>query len=187
MHPAYSISNLASRVAGLAMLGCTAFASAAMLSSCLQNRGIEYSSFVDIGSGGIPSGWEFEFNPVPADSASIGHTLFDIILVVRYSAACRPRDLPLNLEFISLAGETPDSLALRIPLFNDDNEPLGKGIYSIYETSDTILRNVAIPEGYTISLSSPVETNQTEGIMAIGIVASRAGTPHTTKFIKNVW
>lgn len=160
---------------------------AGVTTSCVDNEGVEYSSFVDISPGGIPQGWEFEFSPVPADSSSIGKVPFDIILVVRYSDACVSEELPLNIELISLEDEKPDSISLRIPLFDSGNEPLGKGIYSIYEKTDTILRSVVIPEGMSISVSSPVDASETVGVKAIGILASRSGVGHKARYIRNVW
>ena len=144
--------------------------------SCLENAGVEYSTFVQTGEAGIPEGWEYEFSPVPADSASIGSVPYDLILVVRYGSSCKLKELPLNLEEFSLSHEKPDSLKVNIGLFDNNDEPIGRGNYSIYETSDTLRRGVIIPEGYTISVSSPLRDNETEGIHAIGIILSRTGS-----------
>lgn len=144
------------------------------LQSCMENGGVEYSSFVDIGNDGIPPGWEYEFTPIPADSSSIGKIQYDVILVVRYSTECSSKDMLLDIEEFSLEQAQPDSISVKIPLFNSANEPLGKGIYSIYETSDTIMRKKMIPEGYSLSISSHVAQEETKGIKAIGVVLSRS-------------
>lgn len=149
--------------------------------SCFENAGVEYSHFAEIGESGIPEDWEYEFSPVPADSASFGKVPFDLILVVRYSSSTRSKDVILNIEDFSFEQEHPDTTELTIPLFNKDNEPLGKGNFAIYEIADTLRRGITIPQGFTISVSSPLPQEETAGIRSIGIVLSRTGSSRKLK------
>lgn len=152
--------------------------------SCLDNAGVEYSVFAETGDNGIPEGWEYEFSPVPADSASLGSVPYDLILVVRYASSCKLKELPLDLEEFSLSQEKPDSLKVNIGLFDNSDEPVGRGNYSIYETSDTLRRGMTVPEGYTVSVSSPLSEKETGGIRAIGIILSRTGSSKRINLFK---
>lgn len=156
---------------------------AGIMSSCLENSGVEFSSFVDIPESGIPSGWEYEFSPVPTDSCNVDSIPYDVMIVVRYSASAKPREITFNLEEISFGMECPDSTKLTIPLFDKEDRPIGNGIYSIYETTDTLHRSIKIPEGYSISVGSNIPQEETEGIHAIVIVMSRSGAYKTLKNI----
>ena len=145
-------------------------------SSCLQNAGVEYSRFTEIGEDGIPEDWEYEFSPVPSDSSSIDKTLYDLILVVRYSSLTESKDAMFDIEEFSLQQEIPDTTSVKVSLFNEENKPLGKGNYAIYEIADTLRHGIKIPQGYTISVSSPLPQDETLGIRAIGVVLSRTGS-----------
>lgn len=155
-----------------------------LVSSCLQNAGVEYSSFMATGESGIPDNWEYEFSPVPADSASIGNIPYDLILVVRYSASTKSKDIIFDIEEFSLQQEMPDTTSVKVSLFNEGNKPVGKGSFAIYEIADTLRRGMKIPQGYTISVSSPLPKEETIGIRSIGIVLSRTGNGRNFNFFK---
>lgn len=181
------ISKIKSILPSLSMrkAGWTVFSSllfSISLSSCLQNAGVEYSRFVATGETGIPENWEYEFSPVPADSASIGKIPFDLILVVRYSATTESKDVMFDIEEFSLQQDIPDTTSVKVSLFNEENKPLGKGNFAIYEIADTLRRGIKIPEGYTISVSSPLTQEETVGINAIGIILSRTGSSRNFNF-----
>lgn len=79
------------------------------------------------------------------------------------------------MESISLEHTAPDSARLTIPLLSKGGHPVGNGNLGIYETADTVARAIRIPEGFVVSLSSPLPSEQTAGIIDIGIKLSRSG------------
>ncbi len=140
--------------------------------SCLHTENIVYSEFRNIGEEGIPEDWEYEFSPFPSDSSMAINGRFDLILAIRYTEECKAREVAMNIEEFSLGQERPDTLNATLQLFNEFEEPLGKGIYTVYEITDTIRRNIKIVDGYSVSVSSPVPMEKTKGINAIGIILS---------------
>lgn len=174
------LSSQSTRKAGWIVF--SSFLFSILCSSCLQNAGVEYSCFAATGETGISENWEYEFSPIPADSASIGKIPYDLILVVRYSSTTESKDVMFDIEEFSLQQDSPDTTSVKVSLFNEENKPLGKGNFSIYEITDTLRHGMKIPEGYTISVSSPLPQEETRGINAIGIVLSRTGSSRNLNF-----
>lgn len=146
-----------------------------ILSACGKDTPVVYSEFVTIGEKGIPLDWEYTFSPVPYDSAELATGRFDVIVLVRYSNRCVSKNVILDAESLSLEHTQPDSLRLNIPLFDPNGNPLGTGNLGVYEIADTIATGMRIPEGYVISLSSPVSSEETKGVLDIGIKLTRSG------------
>ncbi len=147
----------------------------AALRGCDELRTPNFSEYTHIPPQGIPQGWEFEFNPmapdaISADSAALAQGVHDVVVAIRYTNRSLARNVIINVEEMSLQHERPDSLSLTIPLFDSDGRPTGKGNFGVYELADTIRRGIPIPEGYTISLSSPLADSITSGISDIGII-----------------
>ncbi|MBD5298357.1 MAG: gliding motility lipoprotein GldH [Bacteroides sp.] len=146
------------------------FAFPVAIPGCDEKSAPEYSGFEHIPAQGIPLGWEFEFNPLAEDSVTLLSGTHDVAVAIRYTNRCKARDVIINVEEISLLHDNPDSLTVTIPLFDKYGEPVGKGNFGIYEVTDTIRRGMRVPEGYTISLSSPLPDSVTSGINAIGVI-----------------
>lgn len=142
----------------------------------MRNAGVEYSSFIDISGDGIPENRAYVFFPVPADSLSSGIVDYDVILVVRYNSSAKAGSIILDVEELSLRDENPDTIRVSIPLFDDNDEPVGKGNYSIYEAADTLRHGIRIQDGYLLSVSTPLPREETIGIRSIGIILSRSGS-----------
>ena len=140
--------------------------------ACNQIPQTDYSSFIDIPAEGMPENWEFDFTPTAEDSAAVMSRPQNAVLIIRYTGACPSREILLNLEEVSLAGEIPDSTSLRIPLFTENGTPLGNGVYGVYEIADTIHRGIKVPDGYVLSVSSPLSQGDTRGIKSIGLILS---------------
>lgn len=151
------------------------FAFLFIITACSKVTPVEYSRFYDIPSDGMPQEMVYEFNPVPADSASIGKDLYDVVLTVRYNNRCRSSNVILDIEEISLENMRPDSTRIDIPLFDNEGKPAGSGNFGLFEISDTLRRAVPLQEGYSVSVSSPLPGEQTAGINAIGISAVPSG------------
>lgn len=79
------------------------------------------------------------------------------------------------METISLVHDSPDSARVEIPLFYPNGEPAGKGNFGVYETAYTLAKDMALPEGYVVSISSPLEAKDTKGIIDIGLRLTRSG------------
>lgn len=141
-----------------------------VLMSCNRLPVVDYSDFVDIPPSGIPQNWEYDFNVTASDSADIISGRHDAVLVVRYTGKCPSRSIILNLEELSLSHQRPDTTVLELQLFDKEGLPLGKGAYGIYEIADTLHKGIVIPNGYTLSFSSPLPDGKTAGIKSIGLV-----------------
>lgn len=155
------------------------------LCSCTRISGVRYAEFVDIPSGGIPSGWVYDFNPADADSTLCTSGPLDVILVLRYARDCASRQVILDIEQTSLAQARPDSARVTVSLFGNDGKPLGNGTYGIYEIQDTVARNVSVTDGYQISLSSPLPSSSTAGIKSVGIVLANDTIPLLKRY--KIW
>lgn len=146
-----------------------------LLTSCSGLSHVDYSEFENFSPEGIPQGWVAEFNPYPLDSVMAGKNLYDVILTVRYNGRCSSREIILDLEETSLEKMTPDSLRLSLPLFSEAGKSLGKGNLGLYELTDTIRRAIHIPEGYTVAVTTPLSSEQTVGINAVGVKIVESG------------
>lgn len=142
-------------------------------SACDYIPETDYSSFADIPESGMPQNWEYDFPATEKDSSSVITGRHDVVIVVRYTDECPSSSILLNIEELSLAHEVPDSTTVRVQLFSDKGKPLGNGVYGIFETTDTIHHNVVIPDGYTLSVSSPHRQEETKGIKSVGLVLPR--------------
>lgn len=140
------------------------------LSGCSQIKTADYSGFTNIGIEGMPTDWVYEFSPFSPDSTLNLPGVYDVVIAVRYTNNCPSQSVIFNIEQFSLAHEHPDSSRVEIPLFDKEGTALGKNRYGINEITDTIRRGYRIPEGYTLSLSSPLPTESTAGIQSVGLV-----------------
>lgn len=148
----------------------TSFVMMVTLAACVYLPTVHYSQFVSIPAEGMPKDWQFTFSPADSIDSIARQIPVNVIVAVRYAGRCRARNIVLNVEEMALDFEHPDSSAISLQLFTDDGRPLGRGVYGVYEISDTLRRNFIIPEGYFISISSPLPTDMTRGINDLGIV-----------------
>lgn len=148
--------------------------------ACSQFSPVKYSHFENIGYDGLPEHMALDFSPIPNDSDNLSSEKFDAVLILRYTNKCPSRNVILNIEEFSLAHSIPDSMQTSVALFDPDGNPLGRGNYGVFEIADTLHKRISIPEGYTISVSSPLPQSATKGINAIGIVLSRSTDGNTT-------
>lgn len=145
------------------------------ITSCGKLTPVVYSEFVNIGDKGIPQYWDYTFSPVPFDSTELELGHYDVILIVRYSNKCVSRSVIFDIESFSITQSHPDSTRVEIPLFKTDGVPVGKGNFGVFEITDTLSRDIKLPEGYVISISTPIPEEETKGIIDIGIKLSRTG------------
>lgn len=153
-----------------------------ILTACGHLTPVVYSEFANIGEDGMLSNWAYTFYPVPFDSTDINTGQFDLILLVRYTNRCTSKSVILDVESFSATQSTPDSLRVEIPLFDSEGTPLGKGNFGMFETADTIASGIYIPDGYTISLSSPLPDEKTSGVIDVGVKLSRTGKKELNLF-----
>lgn len=145
-----------------------------LAAGCGRVDNVVYSEFADFGS----EGWDpvecLEFHPWPSDSIVERGAGYDVVVCVRYSGKCQLKQLPLQIESMSLRQAAPDTLRLAVPLYGDDGRRRGKGPYTVFEVSDTIARSVPLPTGYTLTLFNPLSAQATRGITNLGIILSRS-------------
>ncbi len=146
-----------------------------ILSACAEITPVEFSHFDNFGSRGIPDGWVYDFNPVPADSADMGRALYDVVLTVRFNSRTSSRNLVLDVEEVSLEKMEPVNSRINLTLFSDEGKPLGTGNLGLFEISDTLHRAVPVYEGYSVAVSSPLPSSETVGINAVGVSLVRSG------------
>ena len=65
-------------------------------------------------------------------------------------------------------GESSDTLA--VDLLPPQSTPVGRGTYAVYETVDTLLREIDLKPGYCVELQSLSMTDNTKGIIDIGMI-----------------
>lgn len=141
-----------------------------LMPGCNQIKMADYSGFTNIDSNGMPTGFQYEFSPSFVDSTFDYSGEYDVVIAVRFTNSCPSQQVIFNIEEFSLEQELPDSLTLEIPLFGTDGLPLGQKYYGVSEVTDTIRKGFRVPEGYSLSLSSPLPTAATSGIKAVGLV-----------------
>lgn len=146
---------------------------ASVMISCDHFPAVDYSEFVDIPPSGIPRDREYDFAATASDSAEVISGRHDAFIAVRYTCKCPSRSIILNLEEMSLSHERPDTIRLELQLFDGNGNPEGKGAYGIYEITDTLHKGITVPDGYTLSFSSPLPDNKTVGIKSIGLILKR--------------
>lgn len=140
------------------------------LSSCTLKELPVVSVVQDFDNNGIPQGVVFDLSTTSEDSASLALRPYDVILTLRYTNRCHSRDVIFNIEQNSLGHTQPDSSQVVFHLFSPTGHPLGKGNYGVYELSDTIRRNYHVPDGYVVSVQSPLQESATVGIKSFGLI-----------------
>lgn len=143
------------------------------LMGCQRISPVRYAEFGNLPFEGLTPSQALEFKPFSTDSAEMLTERFDVVLVVRYTSRCPSRSIILDVEEISLEREIPDTTRVTVPLFDDRGKPLGRGNYGVFEVADTLKKGVRIPDGYTVSLSTPLSPSSTKGVDALGIILSR--------------
>lgn len=141
--------------------------------ACSGISDTEASHFVDFDNRHTKGAILFSWHPAMPDSSSLPSSHKDISISVRYTPACRISTLPLEIEFMSLTQDVPDTLYLELPLFNSSGQPSGKGAYGIFETTRTVASDTTISEGCIISVSSPLDRAFMSGIKSMGIIVSK--------------
>lgn len=164
--------------AGFAAIPLTAI----IMAACSFLPSVFFSRFVSIGPDGMPTDWQYVFSPTDSlDSAALSSNV-DVILALRYSPDCKVRHITLSVEEISLESEQPDTVEVSFDLFSSKGRPLGRGVYGIYEITDTIRRDAPLPQGYVISVSSRLPRGVTAGIKQLGVVVAQPPEKQITLF-----
>lgn len=155
------------KIAPLFLIGCLS-----LLTACSGHDVVCFSHFYEFTPDGIPTDFEYLFSPLCPDTAVTAARPVDKVLVVRYNINCRSKSIILNFEETSLVGDSISSFSKEVRLFDDTGHPLGRGNYGIFELSDTLSRDITLPPGYTLTVSSPLPKKSTSGVEAIGLVIS---------------
>ena len=148
-----------------------------MMPGCSYINMADYSGFTNIPPEGMPTGWEYEFSPEASDSTISLKGRYDLAIAVRYTNHCPSASVIFNIEELSLVHEKPDSTVVEIPLFDIEGQAIGQSRFGVNETLYILRKGFTPPEGYVLSLSSPLPSEATTGIKAVGIVLVNEDKP----------
>jgi len=146
-----------------------------MLTSMISCDRVEmpvYNVHEEFGSDGWDTFRALEFKPWPIDSV-VDPRGYDMYICVRYTGKTRLRTLPVTMEENALEGElfdNPRESELRIPLYDDHNNPLGIHHYGIYEHILPLRRGITLPPGYTLSFTHTLPEADTRGLLTFGVI-----------------
>lgn len=114
-------------------------------------------------------GWHSDQHLVfqPDSMITEDHKCDRLLLFIRYNQDTNLLSIPLSVTVESDGSSQCDTIT--IPLFNEDNKPVGRGNWKIFTVTDTLILISPITPGTEISIS-PIETDPVaKGIMNIGV------------------
>lgn len=139
-----------------------------LLSACTPADAPAWSKFENIPGGGWSPERQISFNPWPADSTAARTHRYDVVLSVRFSRRHHLKSLPLAISVEDdrhqIALDT-----LSIPLAAPSGRPLGRESLGVCQVDTTLARNVALTEGYCVSLMPIMPAKHSEGILNVGL------------------
>lgn len=118
-------------------------------------------------------GWDpinvIPFFPWPEDSMNAPDDRYSLLLSVRFSSTDTPSTLHLALNQECDAGMIRrDTIA--VPILAPKEMAMGRGAYGVFETVDTIIRDIKLQPGYCVELQSLSVPENTVGIKDIGLI-----------------
>lgn len=152
-----------------------------LATSCVSRT--EYSEFKELPKNGWPQGLVYDFGPVTDTICKTDSIPMDVHIVVRHSRRCNIQSLLLKIEEMGLDYDKPTETWVTIPLFehirnNKESRKTSWGVYDPIEISTLLRNSIIVPQGYTISLSTPYSPEETQGMISVGITVSQHG-PNT--------
>lgn len=142
-----------------------------LLPGCNSKNEIIAASFIRLGDKGLIQGKKYILFPF---ENSLDSTLLEpceISLVIRYDNMFVLKDLLLDIESSSTDSISSKNFPVCLNLFNDNDEPCGKGNYGIYEIKKNLFSGIMPFKKFHIIFSSPQKN--TQGIREIGIVCEK--------------
>ncbi|MBD5236563.1 MAG: gliding motility lipoprotein GldH [Bacteroidales bacterium] len=151
--------------------------------SCRRVDDVVWSKYISIPEDGWDPMNVLPFYPWPVDSVNNPQDRYSLLLSVRFHEDKCPA--PLHLIVIQeddngMSRRDTVRMDIRIP----KTGPAGKGSYSIFEQSDTILRNIRLTPGYSVELQSLSYSTNTAGLREIGLILSLDNHIRTKTFFK---
>ena len=137
------------------------------LMGCHKKDFFEGAIFCDFGAEKMIQNKEYSFFPQQDSTSFESNKPYDIYLIVRYNRDCEIKKLPLNIEVTQLNFDEIIRKEVTLNLFDKNDNPIGKGNYSLFETTTLIGTEQYPDEKYCVTVSSPL--NVTSGIVSIGI------------------
>lgn len=149
----------------------------AAMSGCRRVNEVVWADFKDIPAEGWDPIYVMGFDPWPCDSVNRPGDRYDLTLTVRYSA--RKRQTPLRLIVRQMSEEALiSSDTLTLDIIPPAVHPGGNGAYGVFEFSDTVARNLTLPDGYFVELQSLSPPRPDSGLINIGLsLSSTEKTP----------
>lgn len=143
-----------------------------ILSACGWNEAKGNFKFYDIADREISPEEVFSFRPFELNPNQSSDTIamndrYKVNLIVRYTDNCKIKGVPLEVEMTSMKMDSVFSCHLEVPLFDNEDNALGKGSYGVFETEQTIPFNPIFDPDLEITVSPTQEIPS--GIISLGI------------------
>lgn len=145
-------------------------ASAALLfSGCRRVDNVVWSKYAPLPT----EGWDpinvIPFFPWPEDSIADPADRYSLIVSVRYPATRTFAPLHLAVMQEDESGwSASDTVTMQ--LLPPPNTPTGRGTYGVYESVDTLARNIALRPGYCVEIQTLSVPERTAGLLDIGLI-----------------
>lgn len=147
-------------------------ASLVMAASCTAPGGdVAYSRFRNIPSGGWDRLDGREFQPFAEDTLLLPGR-YDVVLCVRHNGSFGFREVRLAVETPGPEGVMKaDTVTVRMA--DADGRFLGRGSYDLYETADTVLKNVFLERNWSMAVAPAMPGGEVRDIDKIGLILLR--------------
>ena len=149
--------------------------------SCRRVDDVVYADFATFDREGWDPVCVIPFFPWPMDSVLSPADRFDLILTLRYSPADASSVIPLEITEEDENGEI-ETRQVSVRLRDKDGKPLGHKSVYLYEVSDTLRRNFALTDGYSVGITSLSPLENTRGLRNIGLSLSLHGNRRPSLF-----
>lgn len=146
-----------------------------LLCHCGGDDRVVYTRFVDIPRQGWSADEFCEFNTADADSSLFAEAgdAYNVILTIRHTDLFPYRELFLPVvQSEQISASLPDTL--RVPLTSTDGGWRGRHSKGIYVVSDTLLRDIRLPNLYFIRLYHAMPESRLGGLLSVGIIIEKS-------------
>lgn len=141
------------------------------LVGCSKPDTVTQEDFLDLGREGFIPGVDYSFFPFKDDSLNVNKGMYNFDLVIRFSDKCKIKSLPLEIQYPVLNSDSMVSKKINAPLFDGNDESMGKGNFGLFETKVKIIEKVEVDDSFYFSVMT--EDPNTAGVVSIGYAANK--------------
>lgn len=132
---------------------------------------VVYSRFHSVPSGGWAELDGREFQPFAEDTL-LQPGRYDVVLCLRHNGSFAFREMRLAVETPGRDGVMmTDTVTVRMA--DADGRFVGRGSYDLYETADTVLKNVHLERNWSIAVAPAMPGGDVRDIDKIGLILLR--------------